>query len=114
MENKMSLTPEELMIMLFGSNQYIVQKRSHMHCVFTFNGIDEAKKTLSEMSHDPDTTFVYYNGDVLTSRQFTETYGGYEYVQSDDDKSNNSFLHAQEEDNAEPDGCCCSDGVCSF
>ena len=113
MGSKMGLTPSELMDLIFGSNQFIVQKRSHMHCVFTFDGIDGAKKVLKEMSHDPDTTFVYYNGDVLTSRQFTEIYGGYEYVQSDDDKSNNSFLYAQEEDNAEPDGCC-SDGVCSF
>lgn len=112
MESKMSLTPSELMDLMFGSNQYIVQKRSHMHCVFTFNDINDAKKKLHELSHDPDTTFVYYNGDVLTSRQFTETYGGYEYVQPDDDKSDNSFLHAQEEVN-ESDGCC-SDGVCSF
>ena len=112
METLMPLTAEELMNLMFGSNQYIVQKRSHMHCVFTFNDINDAKKKLHELSHDPDTTFVYYNGDVLTSRQFTETYGGYEYVQPDDDKSDNSFLHAKEEV-SESDGCC-SDGVCSF
>ena len=112
METLMSLTAEELMNLMFGSNQYIVQKRSHMHCVFTFDDINDSKKKLHELSHNPDTTFVYYNGDVLTSRQFTETYGGYEYVQPDDDKSDNSFLHAQKEVN-ESDGCC-SDGVCSF
>ena len=110
--DKQSLTVSELMDLMFGSNQYIVQKRSHMHCVFTFDSIDDAKRKLHELSHDPDTTFVYYNGDVLTSCQFTEIYGGYEYVPDvkPDDASNDSYEKKQ--DQGEDGGC--SNGCCSI
>lgn len=92
---------------LFGTTNVIVQKRVNFFAVFTFKDQDEAKKILHDLSHDPDKTFVYYSGEVLTSRQFTNEYGGYVYVPDDGYVSDEPCGNGPEETD-------CSNGVCSF
>lgn len=96
---------------LFGIPNLIVQKRKDFFVSFPFLSIEEAKQKLHDLSHNPDETYILYNGEIMTSRQFSNIYGGYEYV-SDDDESHDE---QSPDSNSEPEeGCCCSDGVCSF
>ena len=89
---------------LFGTTNVIVQKRKYFFAVFTFEGQDEAKKILHDLSHDPDNTFVYYSGEVLTSRQFTNEYGGYVY-EPDDGYVNNVSDGSGKDEGCSTDSC---------
>lgn len=95
---------------LFGIPNLIVQKRKDFFVSFPFLSIDEAKQKLHDLSHNPDETYILYNGEIMTSRQFSNIYGGYEYVSHDDE----SHDEQSPDSNSEPEEGCCSDGVCSF
>lgn len=96
---------------LFGIPNLIVQKRKDFFVSFPFLSIEEAKQKLHDLSHNPDETYILYNGEIMTSRQFSNIYGGYEYV-SDDDESHDE--QSPEPDSEPEEGGYCSNGVCSF
>ena len=50
---------------LFGISNLIVQKRKDFFVSFPFLSIDEAKQKLHDLSHNPDETYILYNGDIF-------------------------------------------------
>ena len=89
---------------LFGIHDLIVQKRANFYAVFTFDKVEECKKILHDLSHDPDLTLVYYRGEVLTSRQFANEYGGYVY-EPDDGYVNNVSDGSGKKEGCSTDSC---------
>lgn len=61
---------------LFGKKNVVAQHRQLFYATFPFDSYMDGVRILSDLSYQEDSTFVYYNGEVLSTSDFLNMYGG--------------------------------------